>query len=442
MKALRRFFYFLCLLLSLSANAQAPKDSTSKRPWWSFHFQQTVIPQYHPDFKAAYSDTFSLQPSAESQVSLTTTFFMGARLWKNAEVYFNPELAGGSGLSQARGVAGFTNGETFRIGNPKPQIYLARLFLKQIFPLSKNSSWKEDAANVVAGPKPDAYLAVSVGKFSIADYFDQNKYSHDPRSQFLNWALMSNGGWDYPANTRGYTVGYVLELVKPRWAARISSVMVPEQANGNVLDKNIRQAHSNTAEITRSYSIGGKTGTLRMLGFYTNARMGSYANAVQQAGTQTPEIATTRSPGRNKYGFGLNAEQDLTDHAGIFLRASWNDGKNETWAFTEIDRSISAGLVMEGNSWKREDDIVGIAMVVNGISAMHQSYLAHGGHGFMIGDGRLNYSPEVIGEVFYNFHLHEQHFWVSPDYQFIINPAYNSDRGPAHVFAMRFHVEF
>jgi high affinity Mn2+ porin len=422
--------------------AQFPPDTLGSARW-NLHFQQTVVPQYHPYFQASYSDTFSLQQKAESEVSLTTTFFAGLRLWKNSEVYFNPELAGGSGLSQARGVAGFTNGETFRIGNPKPQIYLARLYLQQLFPLSHHQERRDDAANQLPGKKATEYISISLGKFSIADFFDQNKYSHDPRSQFLNWSLMSNGAWDYPANTRGYTVGCIIEYIRPSLEIRYGAVMVPKQANGNKLDNTIRESHSQSLELSRFFRINDKKGAIRLLVFYTNASMGNYKSAIDEIQlSQRPDISLTRAPGRNKYGFGLNMQQDLTINTGIFLRASWNDGKNETWAFTEIDRAMSAGIVTRGNAWNRKEDVCGFAIAANGISRDHQRYLQAGGHGFMIGDGNLNYGPEIITELYYNFCLHEQHFWVSPDYQFIIHPAYNKDRGPVHVIAMRFHVAF
>jgi high affinity Mn2+ porin len=426
---------------SICVYGQENTDSLTRKRW-SIHFQQTVISQYHPEFNAPYSDTFSLQPSSEAQTSFTSTFFIGLRLWKGAQFYFNPEIAGGGGFSQARGIAGFTNGETFRIGNPKPQGYVARFYIKQIIGLSKETKNSEDRANQVSWKQPISYISISAGKFSISDFFDNNSYAHDPRTQFMNWALMSNGAWDYPANTRGYTWGIVIELVKPAWALRASSTLVPKSANGNIMDLNIKNAKSETLEYQKNYNLLKKPGIIRLLGFFTQANMGNYNLSVQEA-PASPDITLTRKAGRTKYGAGFNMEQQISKSMGLFGRTSWNDGRNETWAFTEIDHTASLGMVLKGNSWKRTDDNLGIAFVSNGISKAHQNYLAAGGHGFMIGDGKLHYGREKIGELFYNFHLHEQHFWISAGYQFVINPAYNKDRrGPVHVFSLRIHVEF
>jgi high affinity Mn2+ porin len=441
----KRVAYFIALFfiaLFYNGNAQNFTD-TVKSHKWNIHFQQTIVTQYHPDFKAAYSDTFSLQPKNEGQTSLTSTLFMGGKLWKGAEIFFNPEIAGGSGLSLARGVAGFPNGETFRIGNPKPQIYLARLFLRQYIALSKETEEIGDEVNQLPRKLPTSFISFTLGKFSIADFFDNNSYSHDARNQFMNWALMSNGAWDYPANTRGYTVGFVTEFVRPTWAFRVSSTMVPTTANGNDLDHKISMAKSETAEFEKRYKILRRPGVIRVLGFYTQADMGNYRLAVQTAlPGMHPDITLTRSTGRTKYGFGINLEQSFSENSGMFARASWNDGKNETWAFTEIDRAVSIGISLNGKKWKREEDAAGLAILANGISLDHRNYLQQGGHGFMVGDGNLNYAPEIITEFFYNFHLHDRHFWLSPDYQFIINPAYNKDRGPVHVFSLRLHSEF
>lgn len=432
----RIFLLFVAGLLSIMhAHAQQPADSSSN---WSFHLQQTIVEQYQPGVRGPYFSDFSLSPNEEHALSLTTTFFIGRRLWKGAELFFNPELAGGSGLSAARGVAGFPNGETFRIGDPRPQAYVARLYFTQKFALGDHTDWQEDEANALKGNEPSSYISVTAGKFSMADYFDANMYSHDPRSQFLNWSLMSTGAWDYPANTRGYTYSILLQYVTPDLALRYAAALVPVNANGPVLDWNIQQYHAHMAEVERSFYIGKRRGTLRVMGFYNQAHMGNY----NEAAARHVNIDSTHNGSRGKYGLGLNLEQELGDHLGLFARASWNDGTNETWAFTEIDQSISTGISMDGTKWKRPEDIFGLAAVVNGISTAHQHYLKGGGKGFMIGDGNLNYAPEMICEVYYNILIHGQHFWLTPDYQFIINPAYNKDRGPAHVPGLRLHAEF
>lgn len=427
----------------IGPDARPAPDST-RRSGWSLHFQQTVITQWHANFAAPYTGEFSLQPREKAKTSLTSTVFIGRRLWKGASVYFNPELAGGSGLSAARGIAGFTNGETFRIGDPAPKLYVARVFLRQVWALSDSKrgtsqTVNDDGPNQVAGPVPDHFLALNVGKFSLSDYFDQNSYSHDPRTQFFNWALMSAGAWDYPANTRGYTIGGVLEYVTPELAIRASSALTPTQANGPTLNFHYGRAHSETLELTHVYSLRGHVGTVRLLGFRTVAGMGDYRTATQRPDV---DITQTRQTGRTKIGVALNAEQHISNDLGLFARASYNDGRRETWAFTEIDRSVSVGAASAGTRWRRPDDRLGVAVLANGLSQPHRAYLAAGGYGFIIGDGQLNYRPEYIGEAYYSFNFPHQHATISPDYQFVLHPAYNRDRGPVHVLALRAHVAF
>ena len=290
------------------------QTSFSQDKNWLLHFQQTVIPQHKPKINAPYSGDFSLSDSSETQTSLTTTIFIGRKLWKGASVFYNPELAGGSGLSQARGIAGFTNGECFRIGDPKPTIYTARLFFRQDFALSnqRNFSKKveenntttqkvvegeahadptEDGINSFQGSRPANRFSFAIGKFSIADYFDNNSYAHDPRSQFMNWALMSTGAWDYPANTREYTWNAVIEYVRENYSIRVASSLVPTTANGPDLNWQWNGNNSNTFEIEKSTTFFGKEGKLRALASYTTTYMGSYTEAIK---SPNPDITLTR----------------------------------------------------------------------------------------------------------------------------------------------------
>jgi high affinity Mn2+ porin len=428
------------IILCLHALSLRSQSDSTKLPWYNFHFQQTVITQYHPAFSAKYTGFSSLHPEEETQSSLTTTLFLGLRLWKGSSFYFNPELAGGSGFSQARGIAGFPNGETFRIGSPAPAIYLARLYLQQVFPLSKKFTYTEEGPNQIKEKVFEKQIRWIAGKYSVADFFDCNSYSHDPRSQFMNWSLMSNGAWDYPANTRGYTWGTMLEYTSPKFEARIGFNLEPTYANGPILDWNVDKALASTAELQYNYSIGKRKGNIKILGFYNKAAMGSYTLAVLNP--DTTDISLTRKYSRSKYGYGINIEQELNDWIGLFARASWNDGRNETWAFTEIDQSAHLGLSFNGTKWKRKNDVLGLAFAANGISIYHQAYLKKGGYGFIIGDGNLNYSPEMITEIYYNFVIPKLNLSITPDYQYIINPAYNVDRGPVHVFSLRAHIQF
>ncbi len=431
----------LLFILSFAGIKIAFAQDTVKQERTTFHFQETIITQNNLPFNAPYTGKNSLLPTTQTETSLTTTFFAAARLWKGAEVYFNPELSGGAGLSSTLGVAGFPNGETFRVGGVQNKIYIARMYFKQNFEWGTEKDTIEDDVNQLAGLKSKRYFSVAVGKFGMADFFDNNNFSHDPRSQFMNWALMGNGAWDYPANTRGYVLGLTAELGQPNWSVRFAFTMVTTQANQSVWDAKIGKANTQTVEYEKRYEIGGQKGTLRLLGFLNNGKFGNYDLAIAQS-PKAPNVDSTQAYGRHKYGFGINMDQYLTKNFGVFARASWNDGYNETWFFTEIDRSITFGGELKGANWSRPDDEIGLAFIADGISPSHREYLADGGYGFIIGDGELNYGTEMIAEIYYKADVYKKKFFLSPDYQFIINPAYNKDRGPVNVFGIRAHVEF
>ncbi len=433
----RLLFIILSLITAKSAFAQ----DTVKQQRFNLHFQQTIITQYKPAFSAPYSGQNSLLTASETQTSITSSLFGGARLWKGAEAYFNPEISGGAGLSKTLGVAGFPNGETFRVGGAEPKIYIARLYLKQNFEWGNEKDTIEDDANQLAGLKSKRYFSIAVGKFGMADFFDGNNFSHDPRTQFMNWALMDNAAWDYPANTRGYVLGAAAELGQPDWTLRFAFTMVTTEANGAIWDAKIDKTNTQTLEFEKRYTLAGQKGTVRILAFSNNGKFGNYRQAIAQ-NPVAPDVDSTLAYGRHKYGFGISADQYLSKDFGLFAKASYNDGHTETWFFTEIDRSLSFGAVLKGTSWKRSDDELGLAFISNGLSADHRDYLAAGGYGFLIGDGKLNYSPELIAELYYKVNAYQKKFWLSPDYQFILHPAYNADRGPVNVFGIRAHVEF
>ncbi len=438
---MRLLFMAVLVVCRGVAAAQIPAIPDSSANFNSdFHFQLTTVTQYHPSFSAPYTGANSLQTSEENATTLTSTFFWGVQVGKLFEIYVNPEIAGGAGLSSAKGIAGFTNGEAFRVGNPSPTIYVARAYVRRSFNIGGEEEKFGESANQVNKTRTKKYFDVVLGKFSIADFFDNNKFSHDPRSQFFNWSLMSAGGWDYPANVRGYTWGAMMELGTEKFKARLAAVMVPTEANGNTMDTKIGKARSHTIEFEKPIKLFGQTGTIRLLGFYTIAHMGNYNEATRLIPVGG-DLVGTRKYSRNKYGGSINIEQPLSDAWGFFARGSWNDGKNETWAFTEIDRSISAGIVQKEGFLKRESDELGIATVVNGISGPHRDYLKNGGYGFIIGDGNLNYKPEWITEIYYKINLFYRGFWLTPDYQFVLHPAYNADRGPANILSLRAHIE-
>ncbi|MFZ4456753.1 MAG: carbohydrate porin [Bacteroidales bacterium] len=436
---IKKLFFPALLFLGLSLSAQ--NNDIAKDEQFTIHAQTTIVNQNKLGFSAKYSDENSLTTDEENQTSLTSTLYLGARLWKGASVYLNPEIAGGSGLSKACGVAASTNGETFRVGDPQPKIYLARLYYRQLFALTDSKSTVETDINQLGGNVPDKYLGLTVGRISVADFFDCNEYSHDPRTQFLSWGLMSTGAYDYPANTRGYTPSVVVEYVSPKHELRYGVSLVPLTANANEMNWDIANSTSHVLEYTHKHIVKGNTGAIRILSFFTTTNMGNYNESVIKNPTN-PDIESTRAKGRTKYGFALNAEQQLNSYTGCFFRASWNDGNNETWAFTEIDRSLSAGLSISGDKWKRKNDRIGIAQVISGLSKPHRDYLAAGGKGFMLGDGQLSYANECLTETYYSAELVKNQLYLTGSYQLLFNPGYNKDRqGPVNVFSVRLHLE-
>ncbi len=450
---MKGFLFSVFILTGVASRAQsdtvAQPTNNVKTDNWSAHFQFTAVSQSHSSFSAKYSGTNSLYSGVErGYLTITSTAFIGRKLWRYASIYANPEISGGQGLSGARGIAGFTNGESFRVGDPTPALYMGRYFLQQHFAVSNSSydTLAEDA-NQVKEIVPSSRITLRAGKFSLSDFFDDNTYSHDPRQQFLNWSLMGEGAWDYPANTRGYTLGVMAEYVHPGYAARISFVQVPKRANGPWLNEKIGDVNGTTIEIEKSFLINKRKLRFSLLGFRNSVNAPLYSQTIKemQSGDSSALAVITGEKYDNryhhvKYGIGLNGEAEISDALGAFFRAGYNDGKSATWAYTEIDRSVSLGIIIKGKSWKRNEDVLGIAGVINGISKDHRDFLKAGGYGFIIGDGNLTYGSETIGEIFYNAKLFP-HFYFSADYQFVSHPAYNKDRGPVSVFALRGHIE-
>ena len=284
---------------------------------------------------------------------------------------------------------------------------------------------------------------MTVGNVSMLDIFDANTYSHDPRTQFFNWALMTHGAYDYAADARGYTWGAALERHADDWAVRAGRFMQPEHPNGQSIDSNLLKHYGDQIEVEHDHVLGGQAGKLRLLVFRNVAKMSRYQDALDQAAATDgpPDLDAVRSGDRTKRGAGLDLEQALSKDVGVFGRASWADGRTETYAFTEIDRSISGGVAIKGSSWHRARDNVGFAIVRNALSQVHRDYLAAGGLGPFIGDGRLDYRPEEIAESYYSLSLIEG-LWLTLDWQYIRDPAYNADRGPIQVGAIRLHMEF
>ncbi|TMA73405.1 MAG: carbohydrate porin [Deltaproteobacteria bacterium] len=374
-------------------------------------FQATVATQAHPSFHAPYSGMNSLHPEAESALSVVMD--LGARIhpWIGAEIVVQPELAGGRGLSSTLGVAAYPSGEVYRIGNPEPALTLAKLSLRQ-----------------KAGP-----VTVTLGKLSTPDLFDNNPVSNDPHMRFMSWGLWASAAYDYPADVRGATWGIALDYTHLWWSARAGMFLEPQVANGATLERDFTKARGLVGQL----EARSERGAVRVLGFMNTAHMGSYA----QATARHVDVSETRADGRTKAGMAASANYDFGGGRGAFARASFNDGQNETWAFTEIDRSFAIGAVHAGGPWRRERDEAGAALVFSALSAAHRAYLASGGYGFLIGDGALRYGTEVLAEVFYRAALSEQ-VSLGVNYQPLFNPAFNRDRGPVHIFTARAHVAF
>jgi high affinity Mn2+ porin len=416
------------------------EEEKDKEEWYSAHAQATVITQKHSRFPSPYSAFNSLPPIEPYVTSETTTVFLATKLWEGGELVFNPEVSGGKGFGAVvSGIANYPNEEITRVGVAEPTPYIARLLLRQTFGFGGEQEKIEDGPNEIGGNRDISRLTVSVGKMAATDIADDNRYSHDPRTSFLPWAMVYNGAWDYPANVRGYTYGVAFDLNQKEWALRYGVFAVARFANAPQLDPNILKANGHVLEWERRYTLNDHPGKLRLWGFLNLAHMGKYTEAIAQMPVN-PDITLTRAY-RIKYGFGGNLEQELTKDLGAFARFGWNDGHTESWMFTEIDSTLALGLLLKGRCWCRPQDQLGLAVAANGLSSPHRDYLAAGGLGFIIGDGRLNYGLEKTLEGFYNLEVRKG-ISFALDLQGIDHPAYNKDRGPVLVVSGRLHIEF
>jgi len=409
---------------------------------WNIHAQTTVLPQGYGPIHSPYVGPSSLPPGGQLQATWSSTAFLGVRLWEGGEFYFNPEITQGFGINGALGVAGFTNGEAQKAGAPFPKIRAQRYYIKQTFGLGGEQEDVDDGPNQLAGKKDIDRVTVIVGRFAMGDFFDNNSYAHDPRADFMNWAMWESAAWDFPADLPGYTRGAVVELNRKDWAVRGAIVEVPSQPNSDILQFKSGGA---VVEFEERHNIFDQPGKVRIGAFGNQGVTGNYRQALAiEALDPAQDINDVMASIRHvnpKYGFYANLEQQLVKDVGLFARASWNDGSNEILSFTDIDRSVSGGLSIKGSFWGRPSDTVGIGGAVNGLSNAHRDFLAAGGIGLLIGDGRLNYSPERIFETYYAYSV-TKGVTLTADYQLITNPAYNADRGPVSVFAGRLHGEF
>ena len=417
--------------------AQDAPEETSAR------FQATYVWQRKTPFEAAYSGLHSLSPDREKSYSFTATAALGTRTWRGGELYFDPEVTQGVPLSGLTGLGGFTNGEIARTSGPSATFYRARLFARQTWGFGGGGEKMESDANQLAGSADRRRLVLTAGNLSVLDIFDDNTYSHAARTQFLNWSLMAHGAYDFAADARGYSWGLALEYSYDDWRLRAGRFIQPKEPNQLALDPRIFKHYGDQIEIERAYALAERPGKVRFLAFRNVARMARYQDALDLAARTggAPDINAVRTVERVKRGFGINFEQEISSSVGLFGRASWADGQTETYAFTEIDRSLSGGVSVKGGTFGRPQDTLGMAYVCNALSTAHRDYLSAGGLGFFLGDGALRYRPENILEAYYSLNVVKD-TWFSADFQRISNPGYNTDRGPASVISARLHYGF
>ena len=423
----------------VAANAQTALPESDV---WNVHAQTTFLPQGYASFRSPYAGAFSLPGGGQLQETWTTTAFLGVRLWDGGEFYFNPELAQGFGLNGTLGLAGFPNGEAQKAGAAFPKIRAQRYYIKQTFGLGGEQEDIADGPNQLQGKRDIDRVTLIVGRFAIGDFFDNNAYAHDPRADFMNWAMWSSAAYDFPADLPGYTRGAVVELNRKDWAVRAGYFQVPNAPNSDVLTF---KPGGTAVEFEERHTIFDQPGKLRLGAFVNSGHTGNYREALAiQAADPALDINTVMTGIQHanlKYGFYANLEQQIAKDVGLFARASWNDGQNQILSFTDIDRSLSAGLSIKGSYWGRPNDTIGVGGAINGLSAANRDFLAAGGLGLLIGDGQLNYRPEQVFETYYAYSLNKN-VTLTADYQLITNPAYNADRGPVSIFSGRLHGEF
>jgi high affinity Mn2+ porin len=407
---------------------------------FAVHGQTTFVEQYAPPFHSPYVGQNSLIPN-QGRETWDTTLGVGVKLWRGAEFWFDPEIDQGFGLNATEGVAGFPAGTAFKVGASVPYARLHKTFIRQTIDLGGDVEKVDAGFNQFAGSQTADRLVITVGKFSVSDVFDSNKYAQNPRKDFMNWALIDAGTFDYAADAWGYTYGAAAEWYRGDWTLRGGWFDLSIVPNSQELDPTFSQFQW-LGEIERRYDLWGHPGKIAVTGFLSRGRMGSFQDAIALAQvTGGPaDIAAVRKY-QSRGGMSMNVEQEITPELGAFLRAGWADGNIEPYEYTDVDRTVAAGLSLKGKQWGRPDDTFGLAGIVNQISSVHQQFLNDGGLGILIGDGMLPHpGPEQIVETYYAFPLLAS--TVTFDYQFIVNPAYNRDRGPVSVIGARVHTEF
>jgi high affinity Mn2+ porin len=415
--------------------------------------QANIIFQAHAPFHSPYEGTNSLLGRGEYKTSLLGTLYLGMQLRRDprtaADFILDFESASGRGISEALGLAGFTNLDVVRNPTLGSKPYIARLQLHQTIGLTSKLTESERTPFSLSTQVPERRIEFHIGKMSLPDYFDINGIGSDSHLQFMNWTVDSNGAWDYAADTRGYTYAAVTEYIDKDWSARYALALMPTVANGIDLEWNLRRASGQNWEFELQKPLLGKLvsperkSSIRVIGYVNHANMGVYRtqNNLAIATNTIPVITAHPQFTTVKYGFGLNAEQELTENFRIFGRFGWNEGQHESFAYTEVDQTFEFGGDHSGRGWSRPNDKIGLTFVTNAIKRDHQRYLGLGGLGFLLGDGKLNYAREDILEGYYNLHAWRGLYYAL-DLQYINHPGYNQARGPVLVESLRMHVDF
>lgn len=430
--------------LSRKITTQAQDERAEKAasayggPEWEVHGQGTAIMQGYGRFNSPYVGQNSFTPWPQARSTVTATAYLGMKLWQGGEIYFAPEFLQGFGLHNTTGAGGYPNGEAQKSNFPYPHYHTSRLFLRQTFGFGGEQETLESGPNQLGKKVDVSRLTVQAGKFPVVDIFDGNSYARDPRKDFMNWSIWAAGAFDYAADKVGLGYGVVADFNQKNWAVRTGYFLVGSEPNGNNFDMNVGKRGSYVIELENRFSLFGRPGKLRSIAWVNSAFSGSYRETLDNPALNL-DIAQTRK-GRIKYGYVFNVEQSVTDDIGVFGRWSWNDGKNEIMAFTDIDSSLSGGVSIKGTKWGRENDTIGIGGAINGLSKDHRDFLAAGGLGILVGDGRLNYKTERVLETYYALAMTKEAS-LTLDYQLLVNPAYNADRGPVSIYSARLHWE-
>jgi len=416
----------------------AARQDRLEEQGWIFRGQATFILQGQAGFRSPYRAEGSLTPAPQARNTLSTDLILGRRLWHGAAVIVNPSVTRGFGLSNSTGAAAFPNGEAFRLGTSEPTLFVPRAFFRQTIGLSGDTVPSDDDPLRFTERLPRERITFTIGKFAVWDIFDDNRYAHDPRTQFMNWALVGGGGFDTAADARGFTEGVALEWENGTWAVRGGAFRVARRANGLFLDPSVTRGFQALASVERFWRIGEREGALRLIYGASRTRQSRWGEIFAN-GFQTFEQNPTGY--RLKHNFTLSFDQQMTADLGVFARASWNDGRTQNWMFTEMDRAISLGGALTGGRWGRPADTVGLGTNVGWISGGRRRYLEAGGIGFITGDGRLDYRPEWITELYYDARV-AAGVHAALGYQLLVNPAYNADRGPVSIFSLRLRIAF